>query len=58
MTKGGPNGSTTTNICDLFQQGFTAQKIGYASAISVFLIIAVTTIAVLQRVFLKNEGEQ
>ncbi|MEC9196819.1 MAG: sugar ABC transporter permease [Pseudomonadota bacterium] len=58
MTKGGPNGSTTTIIYYLFQQGFTSQKIGYASAISVFFFIAVTTIAVLQRVFLKNEGEQ
>lgn len=57
MTKGGPNGSTTTIIYYLFQQGFTSQKIGYASAISVFFFVAVTTIAVLQRVFLKNEGE-
>lgn len=57
MTKGGPNGSSATIIYHLFQQGFTSQKIGYASAISVFFI-AVTTIAVLQRVFLKNEGEQ
>lgn len=57
MTKGGPNGSTTTIIYYLFQQGFTSQKIGYASAISVFFFLAVTTIAILQRVFLKNEGE-
>lgn len=58
MTKGGPNGSTTTIIYYLFQQGFTTQKVGYASAISVFFFVAVTSIAVLQRVFLKNEGDQ
>ncbi|MFV0332844.1 MAG: carbohydrate ABC transporter permease [Tropicimonas sp.] len=58
MTKGGPNGSTTTIIYYLFQQGFTTQKVGYASAISVFFFVAVTSIAVLQRVFLKNEGDR
>lgn len=57
MTKGGPNGATTTIIYYLFQQGFTAQKVGYASAIAVFFFLAVTTVAVLQRVLLRNEGE-
>lgn len=57
MTKGGPNGSTTTLIYYLFQQGYTSQKVGYASAIAVFFFVAVSAIAVLQRVFIKNEGE-
>ena len=57
MTKGGPNGSTTTIIFYLFQQGYTAQKVGYASAVAVVFFLAVTAIALLQRAFLKNEGE-
>jgi multiple sugar transport system permease protein len=57
MTKGGPNNSTTTIIYYLFQQGYTTQKVGYASAIAVVFFLAVTAIAVLQRVFLTNEGD-
>ncbi len=57
MTKGGPNNATTTIIYYLFQQGYTTQKVGYASAIAVIFFLAVTAIAVLQRVFLKNEGD-
>lgn len=57
MSKGGPNGSTTTIIYYLFQQGFTTQRVGYASAIAVFFFLAVTAIALMQRVFLKNEAE-
>jgi multiple sugar transport system permease protein len=58
MTKGGPNGATSTIIYYLFQQGYTTQKVGYASAIAVFFFVAVTAIAILQRVFLKNEEER
>lgn len=57
MTKGGPNNSTTTIIYYLFQQGYTAQRVGYASAIAVFFFVAVTAIALLQRILIKNEGE-
>jgi multiple sugar transport system permease protein len=56
LSKGGPNGATTTIILYLFQQGFTAQKIGFASAIAVFFFLAVSAIALLQRTFLKNEA--
>lgn len=57
LTKGGPNGTTTTIIYYLFQQGYTTQKVGYASAIAVVFFVAVTAIALLQRVLLRNEGE-
>ncbi len=57
MTKGGPNNATTTIIYYLFQQGFSSQKVGYASAIAVFFFVTVTSIALLQRILLKNEGE-
>jgi multiple sugar transport system permease protein len=56
LSKGGPNGATTTIILYLFQQGFTAQKIGFASAVAVFFFLAVSAIALLQRTFLKNEA--
>lgn len=57
LTKGGPNGATTTIIHYLFKQGYATQKVGYASAVAVFFFLAVTAIALLQRRFLKNEGE-
>ncbi|GGE61751.1 carbohydrate ABC transporter permease [Actibacterium pelagium] len=57
MTKGGPNGATTTIIYYLFQQGYTTQKVGYASAVAVIFFLAVVSIALLQRIILKNEGE-
>ncbi|RYE42145.1 MAG: sugar ABC transporter permease [Hyphomicrobiales bacterium] len=57
LTKGGPNGATTTIIHYLFKQGYATQKVGYASAIAVFFFLAVTAIALLQRRALKNEGE-
>lgn len=57
LTKGGPNGATTTIIHYLFKQGYATQKVGYASAVAVFFFLAVTAIALLQRRVLKNEGE-
>jgi multiple sugar transport system permease protein len=57
LTKGGPNGATTTIIHYLFKQGYATQKVGYASAVAVFFFLAVTAIALLQRRFLRNEGE-
>lgn len=57
LTKGGPNGATTTIIKYLFQQGYATQKVGFASAVAVFFFVAVTAIAVLQRRVLKNEGQ-
>jgi multiple sugar transport system permease protein len=57
LTKGGPNGATTTIIHYLFKQGYATQKIGYASAVAVFFFLAVTAIALFQRRLLKNEGE-
>lgn len=57
LTKGGPNGATTTIIKYLFQQGYATQKVGYASAVAVFFFVAVTAIALIQRRVLKNEGQ-
>jgi multiple sugar transport system permease protein len=58
LTKGGPNGATTTIIQYMFKQGFQTQKIGYASAVAVFFFLAVTAVALIQRRVLKNEGDR
>lgn len=58
LTKGGPNGATTTIIHYLFVQGYSTQRIGHASAVAVFFFVAVTAIALLQRRFFKNEGDK
>lgn len=55
LTHGGPNGSTNTVIRYMFENGFLAQKIGYASAVSVIFFLVVTTIALIQRYLMKNE---
>lgn len=55
LTGGGPNGSTMTIIQYMFSQGFSSQKIGYASAVSVIFFIAVASLGVLQRHLMKNE---
>lgn len=49
MTQGGPNGATSTVMFDIFQQGFTEQNIGYASAMSVLFFLFIIAIALLQR---------
>ena len=57
LTKGGPNGATTTIIYYLFQQGYATQRIGQASAVAVVFFLFVATIALIQRRLFKNEGE-
>lgn len=56
LTKGGPNGATTTIIQYLFREGYVNQKIGYASSVAVVFFVVVTAIALLQRRILQNEG--
>jgi len=55
LTKGGPNGATNTIIHYMYENGFVAQKIGYASAVSVVFFLVVTGMALLQRFLMKNE---
>ncbi|MCB1494199.1 MAG: sugar ABC transporter permease [Bauldia sp.] len=57
LTRGGPNGSTTTIIYYLFKEGYQTQKVGFASAVAVMFFLAVTAIALLQRKIFKNEEE-
>jgi len=55
LTRGGPNGATNTIIHYMYENGFVAQKIGYASAVSVVFFLVVTGMALLQRFLMKNE---
>jgi multiple sugar transport system permease protein len=55
LTGGGPNGATMTIIQYMFSNGFSSQKIGYASAVSVIFFIAVATLGLIQRHLMKNE---
>ncbi|GEM45547.1 carbohydrate ABC transporter permease [Deinococcus cellulosilyticus] len=55
LTRGGPLGSTNTLVRYMVQEGYTAQQVGYASAVAVVFVILVGALAILQRVLLKNE---
>ncbi|NVC96061.1 sugar ABC transporter permease [Vibrio natriegens] len=55
LTGGGPNSSTMTIIQYMFMNGYSAQKIGYASAVSIIFFIAVSTLGLIQRQLMKNE---
>ena len=57
MTKGGPNNATISVVYDAIDQGFTQQKLGYASAITVVFFVIVLVIAGLQRFVLRSEKE-
>lgn len=55
LTRGGPLGSTNTLVRYMVQEGYSAQQVGYASAVAVVFVILVGAFAILQRVLLKNE---
>ncbi len=51
MTQGGPSNSTTTLIYNMYLQGFTFLRMGYASAISTVFLVVVLAITLAQLVF-------
>lgn len=55
ITKGGPNGATDTVVYYMVTAGFSGQKIGYASAVSVILFVIVVAISLGQRYFLRDK---
>lgn len=57
MTGGGPGGATTTIVMSIYQQGFQAYNMGYASAIAMLLLVIVVIISVGQR-FAFARGEK
>jgi multiple sugar transport system permease protein len=48
MTSGGPGDATKTVVMQLYEAAFQNLKFGYASAISVFLFVAVLVLTALQ----------
>ena len=48
LTKGGPGNSTTTIVLYLYNQGFSYDKLGYASAIAWVLFVIVMLITAVQ----------
>lgn len=57
QTPGGPRGATRTMMLELVETGFSRQQIGTASAIAVIFFLIVLVITVVQRRFIREEGE-
>ena len=54
MTGGGPNNSTITVVYWIYRASFTYFKLGYGSALSLLLMVILTTISVLQLLVLRG----
>ncbi|MGA8656609.1 MAG: sugar ABC transporter permease [Chthoniobacterales bacterium] len=57
MTGGGPNNSTITVVCWIYRASFTYFKLGYGSALSLLLMVILTTISVLQLLVLRGPAK-
>ena len=56
MTQGGPNNSTTTVMYEAVKVAFEQQKIAKGAAMTVVFFLIVLAIALLQRVFIREES--
>jgi len=54
MTKGGPGGSTRVVIQHIFEASFRDFELGYASAMSVFLFVAIVGVSIVQLPFFRS----
>jgi len=57
MTRGGPDGATRVLIQHIFERGFRDFELGYASAMSIVLFLAIILVSVIQFVLLPNEED-
>lgn len=55
LTRGGPLGSTNTLVRYMVQEGYSAQRIGYASAVAILFFVLVAAFALLQRALIPND---
>ncbi|MFV0503487.1 MAG: carbohydrate ABC transporter permease [Lachnospirales bacterium] len=55
MTNGGPMYATTTVVHQIYTKGFTEYKLGYASAMSVFMLVIVVIITAINFKLTRNE---
>jgi ABC-type sugar transport system permease subunit len=54
MTNGGPAGSSSSLIYYIYQNAIVQLKLGFASAVSVLLFIAILAVTLAQRYFLRE----
>lgn len=57
LTKGGPGRSTMVLVYYIYRQGFNMAEMGYASALSIILLLIVLCISVLQMYLLRPEDD-
>lgn len=57
QTPGGPLDSTRTMMLHLVETGFEGQAIGRASAVAVIFFLIVLSLTLIQRIFIREEGE-
>jgi multiple sugar transport system permease protein len=55
MTRGGPIGSTVSAVYSIYLNGFSYQSLGYASALSVILLIMLLVISAFQIIALRGD---
>ncbi|MDO7883077.1 carbohydrate ABC transporter permease [Salinibacterium soli] len=56
LTGGGPEGSTTTVVMEIFRVGFNNFQLGLASAMSIFLMVILVVISAVQLVLLRDQS--
>lgn len=54
LTQGGPRGVTNTVVFYMVTSGFTEQRIGYASAVSIILFVIVLAVSLVQRFIVRD----
>ncbi len=57
MTEGGPNDQTRVLVLDIYNNAFRFQRMGWASAVSIVLLLVVIVISLLQNRLLESEWE-
>ena len=57
MTNGGPNDQTRVLVLDIYDNAFRFQRMGWASAVAIFLFVMVLIISLVQSRLLKSEWE-
>jgi len=58
LTAGGPAGSTETIAYQIVREGFSANRLSYASSLSVYLLILVGVLATTMTVYLRKREER
>jgi ABC-type sugar transport system permease subunit len=58
LTQGGPAGSTETIAYQIVREGFSANRLSYASSLSVYLLIIVGVLATTMTVYLRRREER